>query len=223
MGIIGLLGFMAIIAAWQKPDGDSFNRIKETLNILLPVFGAWVGTVLAYYFSKENFAAATRALATQLTPEEKLKSIPAKDVMIPIDKATKLVLDNKKEDNIKLKDDIIDKYLNKVNRLPFLDSNGRIKYMAHRSLIDKFIVQEVSKNKTLTDLTLQEMLNDAESAKMLKEGFGIVRETSNLADAKALIDRITICLDVFVTEDGTANTKVLGWITNVIILEQSKL
>lgn len=222
MSIIGFLGLMAIIVSWYKPDADSFNRIKETLNILLPVFGAWVGTVLAYYFSKENFAAATRALVTQLTPEEKLKSILAKDVMIPIDKAVKLTLE-KEESKVKLKEDIINKHLNKVNRLPFLDPNGRIKYMAHRSLIDKFIVQKASNEKALADLTLQDMLDDREFAKMLTDSIGIVRETSNLADAKALIDRITICLDVFVTEDGTPNTKVLGWITNVIILEQSKL
>ena len=55
---------------------------KEILNILLPVLGTWVGTVIAYYFSKENFESANRSvkeMVKQLTPMEKLKSIAAKD------------------------------------------------------------------------------------------------------------------------------------------------
>jgi len=29
--------------------------------------------------------------------------------------------------------------------------------------------------------------------------------------------------DVFATEDGTINTKVIGWVTNVIVAEQSSV
>ena len=200
---------------------------KDILTIVLPVIGAWVGTVLAFYFGKENYAAAarsTRELVGQLGLEEKLKTILADSVMIPIDKADKLVLD-KEETEVKLKTDMIDTFFDGKhrNRLPILDAQGRIKYMVHRSIVDKFIVRQVAQQKPLDDLTLGVMLSDSESAQVLKGSFGTVRATSNLADAKAIIDRVDICLDVFVTEDGTANTKVLGWITNVIVTEQSKL
>jgi hypothetical protein len=35
------------------------------------------------------------------------------------------------------------------------------------------------------------------------------------------MEKIKICSDVFATEDGTINTKVIGWVTNIIVEEQS--
>jgi len=49
----------------------------QVLTTVLPLIGTWVGTVMAYYFSRENFEAASRSaaeLARQLTPQEKLRS-----------------------------------------------------------------------------------------------------------------------------------------------------
>jgi hypothetical protein len=37
------------------------------------------------------------------------------------------------------------------------------------------------------------------------------------------MDQIKICCDVFVTEDGTLNSKVLGWVTNIAVQEQAKV
>ena len=196
-------------------------------NIVLPVFASWVGTILAFYFGRENFESASRSvreMAKQVTPMEKLKSILVKDVMINIGKAVTFILD-KPEKEIKLKSDLIDAKLEKENkeRLPILDSQGRIKYMAHRSLFDKFVVQEVAKTKKAEDLTLQDMLDDAKYKDVLTGSFKTLLETSNLAEAKTLMDKITICSDVFATEDGTPNTKVVGWVTNIIIGEQAKV
>jgi hypothetical protein len=36
-----------------------------------------------------------------------------------------------------------------------------------------------------------------------------------------LIENTDNCQDVFVTEDGTGNTKVLGWVTNADIEKES--
>ena len=93
--------------------------------------------------------------------------------------------------------------------------------MAHRSLIDRFIVQETAKGKKVEDLTLADMLADVPTKEVLVGSFQTLLETSNLAEAKTLIDKIKICSDVFATEDGTPNTKVIGWVTNVIVREQS--
>jgi hypothetical protein len=96
--------------------------------------------------------------------------------------------------------------------------------MVHRSLIDKFIVQEVAKGqKKAEDLTLQDMLDDDKYKDVLTGSFKTLPETSNLAQAKSLMDQIKICSDVFATEDGTVTKKVLGWVTNVIVGEQAKV
>lgn len=221
--VTGVLGVTAIIAAVARET--AFGAVKDILGILLPVLSAWAGTVFAFYFGRENFEAAARstaALVRQLTPEEKLRSIIFKDVMIPIEKAAKLIID-KPETDIKLKTDMIDNILVKENRerLPMLDQQGRIKFMAHRSLIDRFVVQEVEKGKKVEDLTLADMLADAPTKQVLENSFVTLLETASLAEAKALMDKLKLCSDIFATEDGNPTTKVTGWVTNVIIRQHS--
>ncbi len=206
---------------------SNLSTAQYVFGAILPLLGTWVGTVLAFYFARENFESASRSvreIAKQLTSVEKLKSIIVKDVMIDIANAVTFVLD-KPEKDIKLKSILIDAKLEKENkeRLPILDTQGRIKYMAHRSLFDKFIVQEVTGGKIVEDITLEDMLKDAKYKDMLTGSFKTLLETSNLAEAKILMDKIKICSDVFATEDGTPNTKVVGWVTNVIVEEQSNV
>jgi hypothetical protein len=158
--VTGVIGVVAIVMATVFYNEKSFGSVKDILGILLPVLSAWAGAVIAFYFGRENFESGTKssvALVRQLTSEEKLKSITIKDVMISIGKAVTFTLSNPEKD-VKLKSDLVDAKLEKENkeRLPILDPQGHIKYMAHRSLFDKFIVQEVAKTKKVEDLTLQD-------------------------------------------------------------------
>lgn len=149
LSVVGILGVVAIIAASFAPAGSgSFVQIKDIFGMLLPVLGTWVGTVLAFYFSKENFIAAaqqTSDLVRQLTPDQKLQAIPVDQVMISMDspQTVKLIL-NKPEDGIKLKVDILDVLLPEgaKNRLPCVDPDGKIKYIVHRSIIEGFISRQ---------------------------------------------------------------------------------
>jgi hypothetical protein len=102
-----------------------------------------------------------------------------------------------------------------------LDAQGIVKYMAHRSLIDRFIVQAAIAGKAPADLTLADMLTDSYSKEVLEGSFKTLRDTANLAEAKAIMESIKLCSDVFVTQDGTAKTKAIGWITNVMVSEQA--
>jgi len=232
LAILGVFGGLAIGAVWGESDATKrLSGIKDILGIELPVLGAWVGTVLAFYFGRENFESAaksTAALVRQLSPDEKLRSILARAVMIPIEKAVVLKLTAKNggfnEADLKLTTDVLGK-LDGKNRLPILDPDGRIKYVAHRSLIDGFIVKKVlaAKPANPADLTLKDVLNDSDAARIVRESFGTVSPDSPLSEAKALIDHSDIVLDVFVTESGKPTDKVLGWITNVVIREQSKV
>lgn len=109
--------------------------------MLLPLLGAWVGTVLACYFSRENYVAATEnnAALLGLTLEQRLQAIQAKSAMIPIAEAGVLKTD-KDDGNIKLKDDILDGVVGKSgrNRVPILGADGVVRYVLHRSMIDRF-------------------------------------------------------------------------------------
>ena len=180
--VTGFLGVVAIVMATVFPNKESFASVKDILGILLPVMSAWAGTVIAFYFGRENFESASKssaALVRQLTSEEKLKSVAVKDVMISIGKAVTFTLD-KPEKDVKLKSDLIDAKLEKEDkeRLPILDAQGCIKYMVHRSLLDKFIVQEVAKGqKKAEDLTLQDMLDNDKYKDVLTGSFKTLPET----------------------------------------------
>ena len=55
---------------------------------MLPVVAAWVGTVMAFYFGKENFKAATDSLsqiARQLTSQEKLGQTNVQEIGKPME------------------------------------------------------------------------------------------------------------------------------------------
>jgi hypothetical protein len=232
LAAVSILGIVAIVftSIWGE-KGETITNVKDILTMLLPLIGAWVGTVLAFYFSKDNFKAAsdsTRDLfKTFKTSEEKLKTIRISDVMIKEDTMTKLIL-TKDESEIKLKTDIMDNILEKnknnpINRLPVLTVNLHPKYIIHRSLFDKFFVKMVLDKKNIEDLTLSDMSKDPEFENALTKSFGTIRESSNLAEAKHIIDNVTSCQDVFVTETGEPNSKVIGWVTNVLVAKASEI
>lgn len=79
LGTVGALGIAAIVSTYfvsGEPDKvkEKYNLIRDTFTLLLPVLGTWVGTVLAFYFSRENFAEAA-SFMKQLTPDQKLQEI----------------------------------------------------------------------------------------------------------------------------------------------------
>src|SRR3990172_8572037 len=79
------IGIPVLYAAFRL-TAEQYGAGKDLLNILLPVFGAWAGTVMAYYFTRKNYESAAN-IAQQMSADDKLRTISAKDAMIPIDKA----------------------------------------------------------------------------------------------------------------------------------------
>jgi hypothetical protein len=232
VGILGLASIVAAVFVGYKDAGTadkSFALIRDTFTLLLPVLGTWVGTVLAFYFSRENFAEAakqTANLVKQLSPEQKLEQIPVVEAMISLEDMTtaKYTL-SKPENQVKLWEDIVEGVFKKYNknRLPILDGSGRVMYVIHRSIIDKFIAEKaISGNTDAKALSLSDMIA-ADDYGQIAAAFGTVGKTTKLIEVKQQIDGNINCSDVFVTEDGTKKSKALGWITNVIVAEKAKL
>jgi hypothetical protein len=105
--------------------------------------------------------------------------------------------------------------------LPILDKEERIKYMAHRSLFDKFIAQTAYDDKKVANLTLDDLLSDPTFGEILRKSYCVVPETSSLGDAKNRMEKIANCSDIFITADGEPTSKVIGWVTDVIVRQQS--
>jgi hypothetical protein len=143
---VTLLGLAGIgCAAFFQGDEKQLSGVKDIISMILPVVAAWVGTVLAFYFSRENYLAAAEnnAVVLNLRFDQRLQTIAVTDVMLMIEKADVLVNDAS-EDQIKLKEDLIMANFKSSgrNRLPILTTKGVMRYVVHRSIVDKFIVEK---------------------------------------------------------------------------------
>jgi len=225
--IVLLVSVLAVaILAGITIHGD-IKQAKEILTMILPMIGTWVGTVLAFYFGKEQLEAATRSvtsIARELTPDEKLRSIPVTDKMIPRSAAYAV---NEDPEKIKLLEAVanLDKE-KKGNRLPVFKADDRPFCVVHRSTIDRFIAKAAAAGKVAADLqalTLKDLLSDPELKSKLETSFAVVPQTATLADAKRVMESMPWCQDTFVTRGGTRTEPVIGWVTNVIVEANSQV
>jgi hypothetical protein len=210
---IALVAVVAIIFSDDRPQ-----TAQMVFTATVPLLASWVGTVLAYYYSSESLDAATRSVKDLRPTEEKLMAIAVSKVMLKLADITKFSYDDTQE--VKA---ILDELKNsgKGERLPFLDSENRPVYLLHKSAINNALVD----NALAPDgLTFQQLFEKAPDLKVLAMGsFATLEQDATLENARAEMNRIANCQDVFITENGTKNSPVVGWITNGIIEENSKL
>lgn len=122
---------------------------------------------------------------------------------------------------LKLKDLVAELDVRKLNRVPLFSGEGHPLYIVHRSMIDKFIVKQVwaaGGGKSANELTLADLLADAEMKQMFENTFVVVKRQATLAEAKSAMLASPGCSDVFVTTEGGRNEPVQGWLTNVDIV-----
>jgi hypothetical protein len=220
-GGIGYIAVISIIGLYS----DKQEGWKEILTITLPVIAAWVGTVLAFYFTKENFEAANRSvrdMVNQVSVRDRLKAISVKEVMINRSSIMDIKLNNDlTEDKLSLKNHIIPRFQDKVTRLPIFSEIEAVKYVVHESTVHKFVYNQITK-ATSADPSLKALVEDPDAGKLVK-ALAFVRETASLAEAQERMKQVPSCQDIFVTKGGQQEEPVLGWITNADIARQVEL
>jgi hypothetical protein len=217
------ISLVAIVAIWvgTQATGDNRNLVMTVFNALIPMFGTWVGTVIAFYFSRENFATAakaTRELVSQLG-DDALKQISVKDAWIPVTAIEAVTVDDAKEDTV-LVSDIHAKLSSKVSRVPVWNQNKVGRYVIHESMIYKFMAEQNNKAATLRDFL--GFATSGTTMKNIVSKIGWVSPNATLGDAKEKMQSIPDCQDVFVTASGAMTEPVLGWITNADIARKAK-
>jgi hypothetical protein len=97
-------------------------------------------------------------------------------------------------------------------RLPIFANDGCPLFMIHRSIFERYLLDQQLEGKNLHELTVRHLLDDS-CGRSFAAAFATVSPAASLADAQqAMAGNIR---DVFVTEDGSRNMPVLGWLTNV--------
>jgi len=244
IGLSGIILIVLIIVSGFHITAATpvFTNIKELFAILLPVIGTWVGTVLAYYFSKENFEAASRSVSELVgkvtSTDEKLQELKVTDIMLQTKDFTSMMVDNY---DAYQKTKILDLHslMVKTNseRIPFLQKDLKFIFLIYRLTVERFMLGYKSGAGTIKlkdaakiedkDLTIKDMFDsDFQLTKDISalniDGI-FLPETATLAQARQKMQDNTICQDVFITKTGSKDEAVLGWITNYLIVEKAEL
>jgi len=204
---LAVLGTVFLALLYSKSE----HAAENISQILLPLWSTWFGTILAYYFSKENLDAArdsTQSLLEQLSAkDQQFASKPVRTAMLPFAEIKALnIKENGKELLIKI---VNNQEYKEFHRFPVFDDKQLV-YMIHRSVILQYLcdsTQGIRSEKTLNDF-----LETMEIQIALKDSVGFVSETATLLDAKNEMDKRKNCEDVFVTKDGKNSSDVIGWV-----------
>jgi CBS domain-containing protein len=203
--IILLSSFISIvgISICYGMCNDDWEKI---FNSLLPLISTWIGTVLVFYFGKENFEAASKRyekMIDKLTPEI-LDDILVKQVMI--DKATMLTLTTEDEKIKNFDAKILRDFLDSINksRLPIIDKEGKIKCIIHKSVFSDEIL------KPSPAKTLDEFIKNNPIVIL----FELINENKKIEDAQKIM-KDKNHKDLFVIND---KNEIVGWLTDTQII-----
>jgi len=95
-----------------------------------------------------------------------------------------------------------------------LADDGQPRYMIHESVVDSFLAKEEDREKA-KEASLKDFAKAHESRISEGRGFVVVSESTSIADAKAKMERIPSCQDIFVTKKGESGEMLLGWVSNI--------
>jgi hypothetical protein len=124
-------------------------------------WATWIGTVLAYYFSRKNFESANQSVECMvtLTADQKLGLILVEKEMLRPGQITLYQIPAGKTPKDVLLKDLRSRISGKIIRLPIVDSNGAVLYIVHQSGLFKFVAEQAMAGKAadIDKLTLQDL------------------------------------------------------------------
>ena len=181
------------------------NDPERLFNLLLPLVSTWIGTLLAFYFGRENFEAASKnydQIINKLSPEI-LGDILVKQVMI--DQYTMVSLDVSNVMITTFDVKVLRDFLDGINktRLPILDK-GTIKCVIHKSTFSDELL------KTTPATTLAAFITNNPTVIQ----FETINENKKVEEARKLMNEKNY-KDLFVVDDKNI---VVGWITDTQII-----
>jgi hypothetical protein len=199
-GVIGIVA-VSIAVIWSAKDHGEASRY--VFAGVVPLFSTWVGAVIAYYFTRQSLEAATEStlrLTGGLTADT-----PVADVMIPRAKLT--THDLKAGENaadVLLKDLLDAMTAAGFHRIPILDPAGAVLHVVHDSTINAFAPAPAAEKISDLPPALRKAI----------DALGFVGKSAIVKDARAAMNAVPGCNDVFVTESGKREDPIVGWLTN---------
>ncbi len=231
LGAIVMIG--AVIAEVRSSTGGQVLQASQLLfSALLPLFGTWVGTILAYYYSKENFEAASRGtLDVVRNVVQRLQAVPVVEHMMPRARIVAAAVPaGKKLGDLVISDiektfDTIGANGQRISRLLIVDSTDACIGLLHRSTFTEMLaggLQDKSVDPAtdnLSKLIARPYPSPVGTtyADFIQKTVAYVAQDRTVADAKTAMEQLRGCQDVVVTRTGLPSGPMLGWISNIDI------
>lgn len=214
LSVVAIFGvaITAMIVGRNDPETS-----KTIFNTLLPVVATWVGTILAFYFGRENFESASNQMQKviqKLSPEQRSNSSVSSIMKTIANVITYSFAEGKGDEEVTL-EELKMKFTDRINRLPILNPDGSAKYMIHDSSIDKYYGEGGNKTDSLKEFIENQKSLENKREFGLGHAFIVVSEKTTLAEANTEMEQLSFCRDIFVTRTGNASEAVIGWISNV--------
>jgi hypothetical protein len=211
--IVAILALSIIAIATAGASRAETSRL--VFSAVLPLLGTWVGTVLAFYFARENLQAATEST---LRLAGISSSTPVTEVMIKAEKfhAYDLGTDEAVESVAlaALKTRMYDEEP-PYRRLPIRAPSGAVLYVLHDSTLTAY-AEKAGEPLTALTGTFRDLL-DVPRYKEFVSAIGFVSEKASVDAARAKLSSVKDCNDVFVTENGKSDERAIGWLTNTLL------
>ena len=202
----------ALLAIWLAGKANRPEMARLVFASILPLFGTWVGTVLAFYFAKENLQAATDSTIRLVGRGD--PATPVSKVMVPRSKIRAHDLSADEEAGVLLVATLLSEMTSAgFRRIPIFTAAGAVCYVVHESTIARFAEAKGKRSGELAEEAFSELLQIAD-LRVQVEAIGVVDADADLGQARVAMRSVKACNDVFVTKDGRHNDPVVGWLTN---------
>lgn len=234
---IALVSVMVVVTA---KEGENRERASQrVMDSTLPLYGTWVGTILAFYFSRNAFEAASSATARNAAVFQQVSNSPS---LPPENKLNKILVSSLKNNLIFSQNDLT-KSLSQVvkdlkdkdrYRVIVVDKDNKYISVIRRYEAEAYLTMPKSESsQPSTDKTNEnsQPSGDHPVATTLDEYIKwqkdnkqqhivvFLPESATLADADAKIRETKGCKDVIVTTDGKDSSPVTVYITDSDINE----
>lgn len=198
------------------------SEFLTVFHTVFAAYAAWGGAVIAFYFARENFEAASRnteRLIGATLAGRDLDSVSAREIMVPL-RNMKMIRAEHPE-RVTLGELLAILRENRVGRVPVLRYGNHPAYVVHDTLVYRTLALE---GEEAEKLKIGDLIESDKTGETWKKALAIVACASaeSLAIAKARMEAVPHCRDVFVTDTGDLRGEVVGFIPDNEIREAAK-
>ncbi|NJN92251.1 MAG: hypothetical protein HC878_19055 [Leptolyngbyaceae cyanobacterium SL_5_14] len=194
----------------SEPGDDRSRAAERVFSSVLPLYGTWVGTLLAYYFAKENFDSATKNTVALSQIPLSNQSNNLDSILVSAAISTRFLFE---EDLSRPLQDVKETLLrNDRKRLPILRQGSILFFLAYYEDLDAHNTS--NPNQTLNDFI--------QASPDKNKPVAFVGKDISLAKANEERKKIVDCRDIFVTDNGNKDGKVIGYLTDFDIDRYSR-